>query len=301
MDLFYDSLCELVEDTRRDEPMSRHVTFRTGGPADYFAAPASVRELRAVVTLCREAEKPYFILGNGSNLLVSDKGYRGVVIQVGRALGRVQTAGSLLFAGAGATLASIAARALEAGLTGLEFAAGIPGTVGGAMVMNAGAYDGEMSQVVESVDVLTKFGEEKKLGNKELKLGYRTSCILPMEYIVTGAAFSLRPGDPAGIRAKMDELAARRKEKQPLEFPSAGSTFKRPAGNFAGKLIMEAGLKGFSVGGACVSEKHCGFVVNKGGASSADIMELCRIVKERVREHSGVALELEIRLLGDFS
>ena len=197
MDLFYDGLCELVEDTRRDEPMSRHVTFRTGGPADYFAAPASVRELRAVITLCREAEKPYFILGNGSNLLVSDKGYRGVVIQVGRALGRVQTAGSFLFAGAGATLASIAARALEAGLTGLEFAAGIPGTVGGAMVMNAGAYGGEMSQVVESVDVLTKYGEEKKLGNKDLKLGYRTSCILPMEYIVTGAAFSLRPGEPA--------------------------------------------------------------------------------------------------------
>ncbi len=301
MDLFYDSLCELAVQVCRDEPMDKHVTFRAGGPADYFVTPGSVRELKAVITLCREAEKPYFILGNGSNLLVSDKGYRGVVIHVGRALGRVHAAGGRLFAGAGASLARAAKEAMEAGLTGLEFAAGIPGTVGGALVMNAGAYGGEMSQVVETVDVLTKNGEEKRLSLRDMKLGYRTSCIQVMEYIVTGTTLTLKPGDREKIQARMEDLAERRRAKQPLEYPSAGSTFKRPEGNFAGKLIMEAGLAGLSVGGACVSEKHCGFVINKGGATASDIWELCRLVQARVKESAGVSLELEIRLLGDFS
>ena len=299
MDLFYDGLCELVQDTRRDEPMSRHVTFRTGGPADYFAAPASVRELRAVITLCRRRKS--LILSwereqsAGERQRLPRSGDPG-----GPRPGKGADGGSFCLPGREPPSPPSRPEPLRRGLRAWSLRPD-PRDRGRGHGNERRRYGGEMSQVVESVDVLTKYGEEKKLGNKDLKLGYRTSCILPMEYIVTGAAFSLRPGDPAAIRAKMDELAARRKEKQPLEFSSAGSTFKRPAGNFAGKLIMEAGLRGLSVGGACVSEKHCGFVVNKGGASSADIMELCRIVKERVREHSGVALELEIRLLGDFS
>lgn len=301
MDLLYDRLRDMELQVSLGEPMKKHTTFQVGGPADYFVTPRNAEEIQKAAEACREMEIPYFILGNGSNLLVSDKGYRGAVIHIGKALGQVRTEENRIYAGAGATLAKVASKALEEGLTGLEFASGIPGTLGGAVVMNAGAYGGEMVQVIRQVTVLTKEGEVKKLGLEELDMGYRKSCILPMKYIVTEAELELEPGDKAQIKAKMDDLASRRKEKQPLEFPSAGSTFKRPEGYFAGKLIMDAGLSGFSMGGACVSEKHCGFVVNKGGATAEDILTLCREVKRRVQEKFGVSLEMEVRTLGDFS
>ena len=285
---------------KTDEPMKRHTTFQVGGAADYFVTPETTEELKAVLALCREEEMPFFILGNGSNLLVSDAGYRGVIVHIGRPLGDLFVEGTKITAGAGVTLARLAQAAMEAGLTGLEFASGIPGTLGGALVMNAGAYGGEMAQVVETASILTKTGEEKTLSLPELQFGYRTSAILREGYLALGAEMNLQPGDKTEIKRTMEELAAKRREKQPLEYPSAGSTFKRPEGYFAGKLIMDAGLRGFAVGGACVSEKHCGFVVNKGGASAADIWELCRQVKKIVKEKFGVPLELEVRLLGDF-
>lgn len=301
MNLLNDRLREAGISVFPDEPMKKHTTFQVGGPADCFVKPQNAEEVRKTVTLCREMEIPYFILGNGSNLLVSDKGYRGAIIHIGKALGQVEVHGDCIRAGAGATLAKVAAKALEAGLTGLEFASGIPGSLGGAVVMNAGAYGGEMVQVIKNVAVLTKEGERKILGPSELDMGYRKSCILPMEYIVTEAELVLLPGEKEKIKAKMEDLASRRREKQPLEFPSAGSTFKRPEGYFAGKLIMDTGLCGFSVGGACVSEKHCGFVVNKGGATAEDVLCLCREVGRRVYEKFGVSLEMEVKTLGDFS
>ncbi len=300
MALFDDRLMEVSGNVCFDEPMKKHTTFRVGGPAEAFVTPQTVSEAASVIRLCREFGKPYFILGNGSNLLVSDKGYRGVVIRMGRAFGEIRVEGSRMRAGAGAALSQTAVRACGASLSGLEFASGIPGTVGGALVMNAGAYGGEMAQVICGAAVLTKEGEVKHLNRDDLQMGYRKSCILPMSYVVTEAEFVLEPGDEEQICAKMEELAARRKEKQPLEYASAGSTFKRPEGHFAGKLIMEAGLRGLSAGGACVSEKHCGFVVNKGGASAADVLKVCRQVRERVFQKFGVILELEIRLLGEF-
>ena len=300
MDALYDRLRERCTDTRTKEPMKKHTTFQVGGPADYFITPGSTEELRAVLELCREEGIPFFILGHGSNLLVSDQGYRGAVIHIGKAFSEIRTEGTRVTAGAGAMLSRVAMKAWEEGLTGLEFASGIPGTLGGAMVMNAGAYGGEMVQVVKRATVLTKEGALRTLGLSELDMGYRKSCILPMGYVVLETEMELAFGDRARIRETMDDLSARRKEKQPLEFPSAGSTFKRPEGYFAGKLIMDAGLAGFSVGGACVSEKHCGFVVNRGGASAQDIMKLCREVRQRVRERFGVTLEMEVKTLGEF-
>ncbi len=284
---------------RAAEPMKKHTTFRTGGPAAFFAAPSCVEDILALVRLCREEEMPYYILGNGSNLLVSDKGYGGVMISTEK-LDGCQTDGCRIRAGAGLLLSRIARKALESSLTGFEFAAGIPGTLGGAVVMNAGAYGGEMKQVLEAVTVLTREGEVKRLPLESLDLGYRKSCIPREGYIVLEGEIRLEPGSPHDISSKMEELAARRREKQPLEYPSAGSTFKRPEGYFAGKLIEEAGLRGFSVGGAQVSEKHCGFVINRKDASSEDIITLCRQVQERVKMHSGVELEMEVRCLGDF-
>lgn len=285
---------------KTEEPMKRHTTFQVGGAADYFVTPENSRELKAVLALCREEAIPFFILGNGSNLLVSDSGYRGVIVHIGRPMAELSIEGTTITAGAGVTLARLAQAAMEAELTGLEFASGIPGTLGGALVMNAGAYGGEMAQVVKNASILTKTGEERRLSLTELQFGYRTSAILREGYLALGAELNLQPGDKAEIKKTMEELAAKRREKQPLEYPSAGSTFKRPEGYFAGKLIMDAGLSGFAVGGACVSEKHCGFVVNRGSATAADIWELCRLVKEIVKEKFGVTLELEVRLLGDF-
>ena len=283
------------------EEMRKHTSFRVGGPAACFVTPADGKELAAVLALCRREEVPFFILGNGSNLLVGDDGFDGVVISMECFSScQVDKETGIMKAGAGASLARIAQEAYKASLTGFEFAAGIPGTLGGAVVMNAGAYGSEMKEVLKSVKVLTPQGEEKQLSVSQLSLGYRTSCIIPNQYVVLEAKIRLRDGDEISIKSRMDELARRRKEKQPLEYPSAGSTFKRPEGYFAGKLIEDAGLRGFSLGGAQVSEKHCGFVINKKNATAADIRNLCEEVKKRVFKNSGVALEMEVKKLGKF-
>ena len=291
----------LAEDQiRREEPMKLHTTFRIGGPAQYLVTPRTNEEVRAVVGLCRGEGIPYYIIGNGSNLLVSDKGYRGVVIQLYKEFSSITAQGNEIRAQAGASLAKIAAEALRQGLAGFEFASGIPGTLGGACIMNAGAYGGEMKDVLQEVTVLTREGEQKTLQRDELDMGYRTSRASREGYIILEALISLEQGEAGEIRKKMDDLKERRVSKQPLEYPSAGSTFKRPEGYFAGKLIQDAGLRGFRVGDAMVSEKHCGFVINCGNATAAQVDELIRQVQEKVRENSGVTLEPEVRRLGEF-
>ncbi len=285
---------------RTEEPMKNHTTFRIGGPAELFVTPGSAEELEEVLSICRKEKQPFYLLGNGSNLLVSDEGYRGVMISTER-LNRVTVSegadGIVFITGeAGVSLARFARTALEYELTGFEFAAGIPGTLGGAMVMNAGAYGSEMKDVVVSSQVLTRDGERKTLTRPELQMGYRTSAAAKENHIVLSVTVCLKKGDAAAVRARMDELALMRRTKQPLEYPSAGSTFKRPEGYFAGKLIDDAGLRGFSVGGAQISEKHCGFVINTGGATAADVLALCREVRKRVKEQFGVELEMEVRL-----
>lgn len=298
---FYDKLNNVIakDSILLDEPMSRHTTFRVGGPADFFVTPKAKEEVRDVIRICKEAGMPYYIIGNGSNLLVSDAGYRGVIVQIYKEMNEVKVEGDLVKAQAGALLSGIAAKALGAELSGFEFASGIPGTIGGACVMNAGAYGGEMKDVLEFVTVLTGEGKIIELGRNELELGYRTSVIAKKGYIVLGAVLKLERGDGEKIKTYMDELKEKRVTKQPLEYPSAGSTFKRPEGYFAGKLIEDAGLRGFQVGGAQVSEKHCGFVINRDHATAADIMELMRQVQIRVKENSGVDLEPEVKRLGD--
>ena len=284
---------------RLAEPMSRHTTFRVGGPADVLVTPDR-SALAQVVALCKKEQTPYCIIGNGSNLLVGDGGIRGVVIETKGALNTLRADGERIVAGAGALLSQAASRAASQGLSGMEFAAGIPGTVGGAVVMNAGAYGGEMKDIIESVTVLDQECREKVLSVEELELGYRSSSILKNGYIVLEAVFHLAAGDAAQIKARMQELAGQRMAKQPLEYPSAGSTFKRPEGYFAGKLIMDAGLRGYQVGGAQVAEKHCGFVINRGGATAADIVKLMEDVKCEVERQFHVTLEPEVRMLGEF-
>ena len=282
------------------EPMKNHTTFRIGGPADALALPKTPEEVAEVVRFCHEHAQPYYVLGNGSNLLVSDEGYRGLVLQLYRNFNDIQVNGETITVQSGAMLAAVARTAYQTGLTGLEFASGIPGTIGGAVVMNAGAYGGEMKNVLKEVTVLTKEGEVLVIPAKALELGYRTSVIPKNGWIVLGAVLQLKKGDQEQILARMEELKEQRIIKQPLDLPSAGSTFKRPEGYFAGKLIMDAGLRGFTVGGAQVSEKHCGFVVNRGNATAADVWELICEVKRRVKEMTGVELEPEVKLLGDF-
>lgn len=299
---FYDKLNNVIakDSILIDEPMSRHTTFRVGGPADFFVTPKAKEEVRDVIRICKEAGMPYYIIGNGSNLLVSDAGYRGVIVQIYKEMNEVKVEGDLVKAQAGALLSGIAAKALGAELSGFEFASGIPGTIGGACVMNAGAYGGEMKDVLEFVTVLTGEGKIIELGRNELELGYRTSVIAKKGYIVLGAVLKLERGDGEKIKTYMDELKEKRVTKQPLEYPSAGSTFKRPEGYFAGKLIQDSGLKGFTVGGAQVSEKHSGFVINKGNATAADVMELIRQVTAKVKEDTGVTMEPEVKQIGEF-
>lgn len=299
---FYEELKNTIPEARiqLDEPMKSHTTFRIGGPAKYFVIPETKEEIKAVIECCKRADMPYYILGNGSNLLVSDKGYEGVVIQIFKNMNQIVLDGERITAQAGAILSSVANKALEAELTGFEFAAGIPGTLGGACVMNAGAYGGEMKDVLVSVVVLTQDGEFLTIPKEELELGYRTSVIAKKNYIVLEATICLAKGDKEAIKARMDELKVQRTTKQPLEYPSAGSTFKRPVGYFAGKLIQDAGLRGFQVGGAQVSEKHCGFVINKDQATAADVAELMKQVSEKVKEQFGVELEAEVKRLGEF-
>ena len=282
------------------EPMKNHTTFRIGGLADALALPKTPEEVAEVVRFCHEHAQPYYVLGNGSNLLVSDEGYRGLVLQLYRNFNDIQVNGETITVQSGAMLAAVARTAYQTGLTGLEFASGIPGTIGVAVVMNAGAYGGEMKNVLKEVTVLTKEGEVLVIPAKALELGYRTSVIPKNGWIVLGAVLQLKKGDQEQILARMEELKEQRITKQPLDLPSAGSTFKRPEGYFAGKLIMDAGLRGFTVGGAQVSEKHCGFVVNRGNATAADVWELICEVKRRVKEMTGVELEPEVKLLGDF-
>ena len=296
----YDNLKAVLADSQIycKEPMSRHTTFRIGGPADYFLMPEP-SQVKDVLRLCADAGVPLTVVGNGSNLLVGDGGIRGVVLAMDKPASTVRTEGCRIRAGAGALLSQVAHAALGAGLGGMEFAAGIPGSVGGAVVMNAGAYGGEMKDVLSNVRVLMQDGEERVLDVSELELSYRHSCIPEHKYIVLEAEFDLHPEDQQEIRSKMEDLRRRRIEKQPLEYPSAGSTFKRPQGYFAGKLIMDAGLAGFTVGGAQVSEKHCGFVINKGNATAADVLELVRRVQQRVKQQFGVEMELEVKYIGE--
>lgn len=282
------------------EPMASHTTFRIGGPADYFVMPETVEELAAVLKLCKEEQMPYFILGNGSNLLVGDKGFRGVVIQLYKNFDGIQIEGTKVTAKAGAMLIRVAKESGKAGLTGLEFASGIPGTIGGAMVMNAGAYGGEMKDVVTAVTVLTKEGDIKNLTGDEMNFRYRGSVVEDEGYIVLEAVMELKEGNLEEIQARIDELSIQRKTKQPIEYPSAGSTFKRPEGYFAGKLIQDAELRGYRVGGAQVSEKHCGFVINAGGATAADVMQLMQDVSDKVNAQFGVTLEPEVKRVGEF-
>lgn len=284
---------------RKHEQMSKHTTFRIGGPADLYITPKA-NQVADIVKLCRQTGVPFFVFGNGSNLLVSDKGIRGVVIEIGKNMKQVTVEDTVIKAQAGATLGMIAGEAAKAGLTGMEFASGIPGCLGGALVMNAGAYGGEMKQIVTEVECLTEDGERITLSGEEMEFGYRTSLLSKKPYIAMSATMKLTPGKEEEIRQRMQELNAQRLSKQPLEYPSAGSTFKRPEGYFAGKLIMDAGLAGYHVGDARVSEKHCGFVINTGNATAADVRQLMTDVDRIVKEKFGVGLEPEVKFIGEF-
>ena len=300
----------------KDEPMKKHTTFRIGGPADYYAEP-DASQISKLIEIAKACDMPVTVIGNGSNLLVGDKGIRGLVIGIGKGLSEIEVTeavaqqstaqdftapdnGRIITAGAGAILAAVAAKAAEASLSGLEFASGIPGSVGGAVVMNAGAYGGEIKDVLIDATVLTAEGELRIVTRDELDLSYRHSIVPEKGYIVLSARFRLTPKPQDEIKAYMAELRAKRVEKQPLEYPSAGSTFKRPEGYFAGKLIMDAGLRGYSVGDAQVSGKHCGFVVNKGEATAADVLTLIKDVQETVLKQFGVKLEPEVKMIGEF-
>ena len=289
---------------RANEPMAKHTTFRIGGPAALMALPRTAAEAKTAIKTARELGIEPFFLGNGSNLLVADEGYPGFLIKLGGTysvdnLNRVWEVNHRLAAGGAVLLSWAAGAALGRNLTGLEFASGIPGSVGGAVTMNAGAYGGEIAQVLEEVTFLDEEGEVQTIPASECGFGYRKSMFSNRKCLILEARFQLEPGDGAAIKARMDELAAQRKAKQPLEYPSAGSMFKRPPGHFAAALIDQCGLKGLTVGGAQVSEKHAGFVVNRGGATCADVLELVRQVKERVLAQAGVELEMEVRVLGN--
>ena len=281
------------------EPMSQHTSFHIGGPADILVIPSSVQGLLQVLELARTWQVPVTVIGNGTNLLVRDKGIRGLIIKLGNAIKEWQVESSRITFSSGLSLAMAAHVALDAGLTGMEFAAGIPGSVGGAIYMNAGAYGGEMKNIVTEVTVLDRQGQTRIIPAEEMCFGYRSSAIQGTENLILAATVQLQPGDPEKITAKMADLAARRRDKQPLELPSAGSTFKRPAGNFAGTLIDKAGLKGFSVGDAQVSVKHAGFIVNTGHASCADVLQLITAVQEKVFASAGIHLEPEVLIIGE--
>lgn len=283
-----------------EEPMSRHTTFRVGGAAECMILIEQEEELLKLIPYLNQIEEDYFILGNGSNLLVGDKGYRGVIIKLGEGMDRITVDGERILVQAGALLSKTAAVARDAELSGMEFAAGIPGSIGGGVVMNAGAYDGEMKQITESVKVMDKEGNILVLDNDTMEFGYRTSIIKNRPFIVLEVVLRMRAGKKDEIQAKMNELMAKRQSRQPLNYPSAGSTFKRPEGYFAGKLIMDAGMRGYRIGDAQVSEKHCGFIVNIGNASAADVREVIEEVQEKVKERFHVRLEPEIIFLGDF-
>lgn len=304
--IFYDKLINIVapEYVFTQEPMKNHTTFRIGGPADWFVMPETKEQVRDLMALAEEEGIDVYVIGNGSNLLVGDGGIRGLVIQIGRIFSEIVIEDDILTAKAGDSLAKIAQKAYDAGLTGLEFAAGIPGTLGGAVTMNAGAYGGEMKDVLTHVEVLCPNGEIKELPAEELNLSYRYSLVPEKEWIVLGAKMKLARGEKTDIKAKMDEYSLARRTKQPLEYPSAGSTFKRPTGYFAGKLVQDSGLKGACVGGAMVSEKHSGFLINyTGEATAKDMQSLILQVQKKVYEDSGelkIELHPEVKMIGEF-
>jgi UDP-N-acetylmuramate dehydrogenase len=276
-------------------PMSSYTTFKTGGNADIMLCPTSTEELRNIVKFFYESKTPYYVLGNGSNLLVSDSGLKKPVIYIGRNFNSIEQFDDCITANAGAYLSTIAKKACEASLSGFEFAAGIPGTLGGALIMNAGAYGGEMKDVVEAVSFIDPLGDEHVVSGEEMEFSYRRSVLSDTDCIITGASLKLHYGNKSDIAEKMAELAAKRREKQPLEYASAGSTFKRPTGYFAGALIESCNLKGKTIGGAQVSEKHAGFIINKGNASTKDILELINYIRETVYNTHGVILETEVK------
>ena len=280
-------------------PMSEHTTLKLGGPADYLVFPRSAEEINAMFAEAGAYNLPVTVIGHGSNLLVLDGGIRGLVIRVERNMREIRREGNRLIAQAGAMLGAVAAVALESGLSGMEFASGIPGTVGGAMTMNAGAYGGEIADVTVRVDGVMPDGTPVSLNREEMQFGYRTSAVKAKNFVVTEVTLELQPGNPADIRSRMNELNAMRAEKQPLDVPSAGSTFKRPEGYFAAALIDQCGLKGYSVGAAQVSMKHAGFLINNNGTSSQDYLTLMRKVQQIVLERAGVQLEPEVKILGE--
>lgn len=299
---FVEKISELIgcEKILIDEPMSRHTSFKVGGPADMLVLPSSAEEILNVVNVCKTDDIPFTVIGNGSNLLVSDKGVRGVVIKIGKNMSDITLQDNIIYAQSGASLAMVASVAVNNNLAGFEFASGIPGTVGGAMLMNAGAYGGEIKDVAIAGEFLTFDGEIIKLEGDKQGFGYRKSTYESMNGIIIGAWFKLNKVDSSdGIKALMAELNKKRKDKQPLEYGSAGSTFKRPEGMFAGKLIEDCGLKGYQAGGAAVSEKHAGFVINIGGATCEDVLSVMRHVRKTVYDKFGVMLEPEVKLLGE--
>lgn len=286
------------EDVKIDEKLSQYVNFKVGGPADILVTPINKEQIVKTVAVCKENNIPFYVIGNGSNLLVKDGGFRGVVISLTK-VSNVTVDGERIEAECGAMLKQVSDKAVENSLTGFEFACGIPGTVGGAVFMNAGAYNGEMSQIIESADIIDENGDISTLTNEELELGYRSSIVMKKGYVVLSATFKLKKGTIKSIKDLVDDLTGKRESKQPLEYPSAGSTFKRPEGYFAGKLIQDAGLKGCSIGGAAVSEKHSGFVINKGGATAKDILDLIHHIQDEVKRQFGVELHTEVRIIGE--
>lgn len=286
------------EDIRIDEPMKYHTSFKVGGPADILVTPRNFQQVIDVIKLCKKNNIPFYIMGNGSNLLVKDGGIRGIIIKLIK-LNHIRVEGNKIISESGASLKEISAAALNSSLTGIEFACGIPGSVGGAVTMNAGAYNGEISHIIESAKVVDNFGEVRVLDRDELKLGYRMSSILMYGYTVLEVTFNLKNGEYEKIKNRIDDLNRRRSQKQPLEYASAGSTFKRPEGHFAAKLIEDSGLKGENVGDAQVSEKHSGFIINRGNATASDILNLIKIVQHRVKEKFNVDLYTEVRIIGE--
>ena len=287
-----------AEHVRENEPMSKHTTFEIGGAADMVAFPQSIEQVSTTVELCKQAQVPWRVMGRGSNILVSDAGLRGVTIILGEGFDSIQVQGTKISVQAGASNAQVAAAAQAAGLAGYEFACGIPGTIGGAAVMNAGAYGGEFARVCESVLCLRPSGAIETIPAAQVNWSYRHSLMMEDGSIVLAATLSLSPDTPGAIQERMDDLQKRREEKQPLDMPSAGSTFKRPEGYFAGKLIEDAGLRGYRCGGAQISQKHCGFVVNAGGATAQDVCDLITHVQNTIREKNGVEMEPEVRMWG---
>lgn len=277
----------------KDEPMKNHTSFKIGGPADFLVTPRDARDISRIIKNLKNI--PYYVIGNGSNILVKDEGYRGVIIKIGNKMSKFLIEGNTITAQSGVPLGRLASKAQEAGLTGLEFASGIPGTLGGAVLMNAGAYDGEMKQVVISTEYIDENGNINEITDH--KFGYRCSFFTDTNFIIVKSKLQLQEGDKSEIREKMAELNKRRREKQPLEYPSAGSTFKRPEGYFVGKLMEDAGLKGYTVGGAQISEKHGGFVINKGNATCADVLQLIEDVSSEIYCRFGVELEPEIKII----